>query len=93
MEKGKRIYDLYGAGDRFAYMQGTGGHVDTPELRHGAFRWLNRWLKNETGPITDPERSRFTPQQLKVFTRLPEDQLNTTIQETFLKPARLDLPL
>jgi hypothetical protein len=90
--KARRIYDLYGAGDRFALLETKGPHKDTPELRDGAFKWMNRWLKNDTGPITDPERPRFTPQQLKVFDRLPEGELNTTIHETFLKPARLDLP-
>ncbi len=92
MEKGKRIYDLYGAGDRFAYMQGTGGHVDTPELRVGAFRWLNRWLKDDTSDVTDDPRKRFTPPQLKVFTRLPDDQLNTRIHEFFIKPASVEVP-
>ena len=91
-DKARRIYDLYGAGERFALLETKGPHKDTPELRAGAFKWMNRWLKNDVGPITDPVRPRFTPQQLKVFERLPEDQLNTTIQETFLKPARLDMP-
>jgi hypothetical protein len=91
-DKARRIYDLYGAGDRFVLLETKGPHKDTPELREGAFKWMNRWLKNDTGPISDPERPKFTPQQLKVFDRLPEDELNTTIQETFIKPARLDVP-
>ena len=40
-----RVYDLYGAGDRFALLETEGPHEDTPELRLGAFRWMNRWLK------------------------------------------------
>ncbi len=91
-DKARRIYDLYGAGDRFVLLETKGPHKDTPELREGAFKWMNRWLKNGTGPISDPERPKFTPQQLKVFGRLPEDELNTTIQETFIKPARLEVP-
>src|SRR5262249_31198409 len=73
-------------------METKGPHKDTPELRDGAFRWMNRWLKGTMAEISDPERPRFTPQQLRVFDRLPEDQINTTIHESFLKPARLELP-
>jgi hypothetical protein len=91
-EKVRRIYDLYGAGDKFVLLETTGPHKDTPELREGAFRWMNRWLKNDTGPVTDPDRPRFTPQQLKVFDRLPPDAVNTTIHETFVKPAQTPLP-
>jgi dienelactone hydrolase len=91
-ERARRVYDLYEAGDHFALLETKGPHKDTPELREGAFKWMNRWLKNDNGPITDPERPRFMPQQLKVFDRLPEDQRNTTIEETFLKEAHLEVP-
>jgi dienelactone hydrolase len=91
-EKVRRLYDLYGAGDRFALLETSGPHKDTPELRLGAFRWMNRWLKGETDPVTEPERPRFEPKQLKVFDVLPSDAINPTIQETFDKPAQTDLP-
>lgn len=91
-EKVRKIYDLYGAGDKFALLETAGPHKDTPELRHGAFRWMNRWLKGDPGPVVDPERPRFTPQQLKVFDRLPDDAINAIVQETFIKPARPELP-
>jgi dienelactone hydrolase len=92
VEKAKRIYDLYGAGDRFDYFQGSHGHVDTPELREAAFRWMNRWLKDDPGDFQDDRKARFTPQQLKVFSRLPDDTLNTMIEEYFIKPAHAELP-
>jgi hypothetical protein len=91
-EKAKRIYELYGAADRFALLETKGPHKDTPELRQGAFRWMNRWLKNDTGEVKDTAMPRFTAQQLKVFDRLPDDAINATIQETFRKPARIELP-
>src|SRR5439155_7912165 len=75
-----------------ALMEEKGPHKDTLERRAGAFRWMNRWLKNDAGDFTDPERPKFEPKQLKVFDRLPEDQLNTTIHEVFRKPVRLELP-
>jgi hypothetical protein len=91
-DKVHRIYDLYGAGERFTLLETAGPHKDSPELRQGAFRWLNRWLKDQDGPVTEEERPRFTPQQLKVLPRAPEDALNATIHEYFIKPAKLDLP-
>ncbi len=90
--KVRRLYDLLGAGDRFTVLETKGPHKDTPELRRGAFQWMNRWLKGETGPVEDSDRKRFTPQQLKVFDRLPADAINATIQEKFIKPARIELP-
>src|SRR5262249_25949346 len=54
--------------------------------------WMNRWLKGEQGEVTESERPRFTPQQLKVFDRLPADAINTTVQETFIRPAHPELP-
>jgi hypothetical protein len=91
-DKVHRIYDLYGVGDRFQLLETKGPHKDTPELRIGAFRWLNRWLKNEQGEVHDDEPAKLTPQQLKVFDRLPADAINPTIQETFIKTAKIELP-
>jgi hypothetical protein len=90
-DKVRRIYDLYGAGDKFVLLETTGPHKDTPELRLGAFRWMNRWL-GVKGDVTEQERPPFTPAQLKVFDRLPADAVNATVHETFLKPANPQLP-
>jgi hypothetical protein len=91
-DKVRPIYDLYGAGDRFVLLETAGPHRDTPELRLGAFRWMNRWLKQETGDVSERVRPRFEAKQLKVFDRLPEDQINTIVQEVWIKPARTELP-
>jgi hypothetical protein len=91
-EKVRRVYDLYGAGDRFALLETAGPHKDTPELRLGAYRWMNRWLKGEAGDATEEERPRFAPGQLKVFDRTPEDAINGMVHETFIKPAPTELP-
>jgi cephalosporin-C deacetylase-like acetyl esterase len=91
-EKVRRVYDLYGAGAKFALLETTGSHKDTPELRLGAYRWMNRWLKGDTGEATEKEAARFTPQQLKVLDRVPDDAANATIHESFLRPATVELP-
>jgi hypothetical protein len=88
----KRIYDLYGAGDRFTLLETKGPHKDTPELRAGAFAWMNRWLKEEKGKIDDPERKRFTPQELQVFKERPADAINAFVHERFIRPAHPELP-
>jgi dienelactone hydrolase len=90
--KAKHIYALYGAEDRFQLMETKGPHSDTRELRLGAYRWMNRWLMNDTSDPTEPERAKLTAQQLKVFDKLPSDAVNTIIHESFRKPVHLSLP-
>ncbi len=91
-DKVRRIYDLYGASDRFQLLETKGPHKDTPELRTGAFRWMNRWLKNDTSEVQDDESAKLTPQQLKVFDHPPADAINATIHESFLKAAKIEPP-
>jgi hypothetical protein len=90
--KVRRLYDLYGAADRFVLLETAGPHKDTLELRLGAFRWMNRWLRDDTGEVTEKERPRLPARDLKVFDRLPADAINSEIQETFRRPARTELP-
>jgi Prolyl oligopeptidase family len=91
-DKVRRIYDLYGASRKFVLLETTGPHKDTPELRAGAFRWLNRWLKDDAGPVREGGFKPLPPQELKVLAATPEDALNKRIQDFFLKPASLELP-
>jgi hypothetical protein len=91
-DKVRRIYELYGAADHFALLETKGPHKDTPELRLGAYRWMNRWLKNDTGEVREREVPKLTPQQLKVFDRLPLDSINATVHESFIKAAKSEQP-
>jgi hypothetical protein len=91
-DRARRVYDLYGASDRFVLLETKGPHKDTPELRRGAFGWLNRWLKDETGEVTERDYPKLEPQKLKVFDRPPADAINATVQESFIKPAVIELP-
>lgn len=90
--KAKRIFDLLGAGDHFALLETKGPHKDTPELRAGEYRWMNRWLKGDNSEVIEKERPRFTPEQLKVFDKLPLDSINATVHESFRKPAHHEPP-
>jgi dienelactone hydrolase len=91
-DKVRKIYALYDATDKFALLETTGPHKDTPELRQGAYRWMNRWLKGDNNPVVEREQPRFTPQQLKVFKSFPDDAINATIHESFIRPATPELP-
>jgi hypothetical protein len=91
-EKVRRIYDLYGAGDRFDLLETQGPHKDTPELRLGEYRWMNRWLKADPGDTTERELPRFRPQELKVFARLPDDAINRFVPDGWRRPAAVDKP-
>ncbi len=92
-EKTRHIYGLLGAADKFALLETKGPHMDTPELRAGAFQWLNRWLKNDNAEVKDPTpATKFEPAQLKVFAKIPEDERNTRIQETFVPAAVIEAP-
>ena len=91
-EKVKKLYALLGAADRFALHETKGPHKDTPELRLGEYRWMNRWLKGDTGPIADTTSPLLSPQQLRVFDRPPADAINDMVHERFRHVARFDLP-
>src|SRR5437899_1897758 len=92
VEKVRHIYDLYGAGDKFVLVETPGPHKDTADLRLAAYRWMNYWLKGESGDTSEPARPRFTPTQLKVFDRISDDAANPTIHERCIRPARPELP-
>ncbi|MBY0227751.1 MAG: prolyl oligopeptidase family serine peptidase [Gemmataceae bacterium] len=87
-ESAKRLFPA----GRFVLLETKGGHKDTPELREGAFRWLNRHLKGDEGKIEQPARERVRPQELKVFKEIPRDAINDIVHERFLRPARIGIP-
>jgi len=83
----KRIYKLYKAEDKLGLLITEGPHKDTQDLQVPTFRWFNRFLKNETGPVEIVAKKVFEPDELRVFQQLPEDQTNTKIQESFVAMA------
>jgi hypothetical protein len=92
-EKVGKVYKLYGAEDRFQLLETKGPHKDTPELRIGINKWMNRWLRNDTSTeVKDDLPEAMKPQQLKVFEKPPEWRLNETVHEVFVRSARIELP-
>ncbi len=85
--KTRRIYELHGELDKIGLQICEGPHKDTQELRVHAFHWFNKFLKGEDPLIETTAVKLFEPEQLKVFDKLPADEKNTTIQETFAARA------
>lgn len=84
----KKIYELYGAPTNFGLVIAPGPHKDTQDLQMPVFRWFNIHLKHEDPVIELAAVKLFRPQELKVFEKIPEDQINTTIQDSFVPMAR-----
>jgi len=85
--KTRRIYELYGKLNHIGLQITEGPHKDTQELRVHAFHWFNKFLKYEDPLIETAATKMFEPEQLKVFDKLPADETNTKIQESFTKLA------
>ncbi len=85
----RHIYKLYDAEDKLGLQITEGPHADTQELHIHAFRWFNRFFKQDTSMIEKTATKFFEPEQLKVFAQLPSDELNTKIDQTFVPSAEL----
>jgi dienelactone hydrolase len=83
----RRIYQLYGKTNQLGLLITEGPHVDTQELQLPVFRWFNRFLKGQSPLIEMAAKDFFLPDQLRVFDRLPEDEVNMRIDESFVPRA------
>ena len=83
----RRIYELYGKTNECGLLITEGPHEDTQDLQLPVFRWFNRFLKGQDPIIEMAATKCFTPDQLRVFDRLPPDEVNTKIDETFVPMA------
>ncbi|MBM3880138.1 MAG: hypothetical protein FJ387_10535 [Verrucomicrobia bacterium] len=102
----ERLYSLYGRADFVDAMVSIGGHAYRADLRQAAYRFIQTHLQQDPRPILDSEVDLVTGEQsnrtypiptdrLRVFkgeADLPQDQLNTTIDEHFVPRARVALP-
>ncbi len=65
-DEARRIYELYGAGDRIRYAVGPGPHGTPRESREEIYGWMNRWLNGGKGDAKDTPVKLFTNRQLWV---------------------------
>lgn len=87
-EKVRRIYQLNKATEKLGLVIAPGPHDEVPELQLAVLRWFNRHLKGGENPVEMAVKKFFLPEQLRVFTELPTDAINTNIAETFVPLAR-----
>ncbi len=98
----ERLYSKCGRSDDVDAMVSVGGHAYRTDLRRAIFEFMNRHLKNDIRPVTDPDVGRtpdnrhwFPREELRVFPEdrdIPADQLNTRIDELFVPLAKPGLP-
>lgn len=79
----RKIYALYGEEKNLGLVITPGPHSDTQELQVPAFRWFNRHLKGDEPLIEAAAVEFFEPEELRVFDENPDDERNTSIQESF----------
>jgi dienelactone hydrolase len=83
----RRIYGLYGKTNQLGLLITEGPHADTQDLQLPVFRWFNRFLKGQDPLIAMAATKFFAPEQLRVFDKLPADELNTRIDQSFVPEA------
>jgi dienelactone hydrolase len=102
----ERLYSLYGAGDLVDSVVSVGGHAYRQDVRQAAYRFINTHLKNDPRVVDDSEVDLVTgprdnrkhpidPKRLRVFSEdsdIPDDELNTTIDQHFVPIAEVQLP-
>ena len=91
-ETDRRIYKLVDASSKLGLIIAPGPHDEVPELRLAVLRWFNRHLKgvekDAEVPIVTDAKKFFTPEQLRVFTTLPSDAINTNIADPCVPLAK-----
>lgn len=84
-----KVYELYGKADLFQLLETKGPHKDTPELRIGINRFMNKWLKGDTTTkVEDDLPPKLPATALKVLKETPKDAINERIAETFVSTAK-----
>lgn len=88
--KTRTVYGMLGAEKNLGLHIAEGPHEDVQPLNTGEFHWMLRHLKGEPAMATyDGAAVKSIPmEKLRVFGKLPEDQKNTTIDESFVPLAQ-----
>jgi hypothetical protein len=95
IERLRKCYDLLGHKENVDEYVSKGGHAYRPDLRLAIFGFLNKHLKNDTGPVKDSDFQPIAGKDLRVFpddADLPKDQINDRVDELFVPTAEVKLP-
>jgi len=89
----RHIYDLHGSDSLGLHIE-EGPHQDTQPLRISAFHWFNRQLQGAALDHTFamPAEKVFEPHELKVFDSIPENEMVTRVDESFVPAAAAPNP-
>jgi hypothetical protein len=92
----RKLYQMYEKPDVVDDYISKGGHDYRPDLRIAIFKWINKHIKNDTGPVKDSADFKpFANEELRAFPEdkdIPKDAINGKIDETFVPRARVKLP-
>jgi cephalosporin-C deacetylase-like acetyl esterase len=91
----RKLYQWYGKPELVDEYVSHGGHDYRPDLRVAVFKWLNKHLKHDTGPVEDTRYKELPARKLRVFPEdsdIPKDVLNGKIDEVFVPRAVVQLP-
>ncbi|MGB9602975.1 MAG: alpha/beta hydrolase family protein, partial [Limisphaerales bacterium] len=80
----RNLYSLLGSSTNIGLLIAPGPHKDIQELQVAVFRWFNRYLKGIDSQVAQTTTNLFTPEELKVFDKIPEDQINTNVHNIFV---------
>src|SRR5262245_29171049 len=95
IERLRKGYELLGHMENVEEYVSKGGHDYRPDLRIAIFAFLNKHLKQDTGPVKDADFPKIEGKDLRVFPEdkdLPKDQLNDRADEVFVPLADVKLP-
>jgi prolyl oligopeptidase family protein len=96
IEKLHLIYSKYGNPELAQEYVSVGGHAYRPDLRVAVYRFLNKYVKNDTTtPVADTRFEEIAGPELRVFPTdkdVPKDARNGSIDESSITPAVVPLP-
>ncbi len=91
----RTAYAMLGAKDAVDEYVSVGGHAYRPDLRLAIFRFFDKHLKGNMGPVADFEYPTIPGASLRVFPKdddLPKDAINASADESFVPIANVVLP-
>jgi dienelactone hydrolase len=92
----RKLYQMYGKPELVDEYVSQGGHAYRPDLRVAVFKWINKFVKNDTTtPVKDVDFKPIPGKDLRVFPEdkdVPADQINTKVDEVFVPRAQVKLP-
>jgi dienelactone hydrolase len=93
-EKSRKVWDLFGAPEKFREQDVDAEHKDLMEFRTEAFRWFERWLRGTETRDEVVEVPKIDVEKLRaVRGPLPADVRNASIAEEFPGPYVSSAPL